>query len=371
MNFKENFLTNLSKIPISIISLVAIISCYGFLILYSANNGSFYPLASSQMMKFFIFMAIAIFIGCSLRADILYKISYPFFILNIGLLLFVHKFGHVAKGGARWLNVGFFKLQPSEIAKISIILFLARYFHDLKNKQQITIVNVIPPFLLCILPIILIIKQPDLGTGLICLGITIGLIFISGLKVRYFIGLIIAALCAAPILWSKLHDYQKKRILIFLNPNEDLLGAGYNIHQSKIAIGSGGVFGKGFLAGSQSHLYFLPEFQTDFAFALLCEEFGFMGAITLIGLYFLLILRYVFVSFNCNSVFAKMLVSGVALMLFLHCFINIGMVMGIMPVVGVPLPFISYGGTMIGVMLIGMGFVLNAEVNSGQKKYRS
>ena len=370
MNFKENFLTNLRSIPFSIIFLVCIISCYGFLVLYSANNGSFYPLAANQMIKFFIFMIIGIVIGCAVNSTFLYNISYPFFALNILLLLLVHKFGHIAKGGTRWLNIGILKIQPSELAKISIILFLARYFHDLKTQKRIELLDVIVPFFLCMLPITLIIKQPDLGTGIICLAITIGLIFISGLRLRYFIGLLAMFLCAAPILWSKLHDYQKKRILIFLNPNEDLLGAGYNIQQSKIAIGSGGFWGKGLLSGSQSHLHFLPEFHTDFAFALLCEEFGFVGASILMLLYFLLIVRYVIVIFNCNNIFAKMLVSGVALMLFLHCFINIGMVMGIMPVVGVPLPFISYGGTMIGVMLIGMGLVINIELNSWQKRYR-
>jgi rod shape determining protein RodA len=368
MHYKieHQFLTKIKKFPATLLLLPILLASFGSVVLYSASGGTLAPWADKQIATFIAFFIIALVVAL-INIKVIYHIAYPFFIVNIILLILVYKFGYSAMGATRWINLFGLRIQPSELAKISIILFLARYLHDLKLHKRITIRQTIIPIMLCLIPSALIIKQPDLGTAIICIAILGCIFFVAGLKIRYFIMLFVAICAAFPFFWYQLHEYQKKRILIFLNPENDLLGAGYNIHQSKIAIGSGGIWGKGFLAGTQSHLNFLPEFQTDFAFALLCEEFGFIGVIILLTLYFLLISRYVVVSANCSHVFGKVLVAGSASMIFLHCFINIAMVMGLLPVVGVPLPFISYGGTMMAVLLIGLGLVLNVHIHSNKK----
>ncbi|MCF8462935.1 MAG: rod shape-determining protein RodA [Rickettsiaceae bacterium] len=342
------------------------LALYGFLILYSASSGSDNYWLGKQVIISIFFLAIS-FLLVSTDTKIIYNLTYPFFIINLLLLLLVYKFGHSAMGATRWINIFGLKIQPSELCKISILLFLARYFHDLKIQNRLGLRHVILPIIICAIPIFFILIQPDLGTAIITAALTVTLIFIVGFDIKYFVASFVLLALALPILWQKLHTYQKQRLLTFLNPELDLLGAGYNIHQSKIAIGSGGFWGKGLIQGSQSHLSFLPEFHTDFAFALLAEELGFVGVTILILLYLTLISLYFIVAFNCANIFGKILVMGTATMLFLHCFINIAMVMGMMPVVGVPLPFISYGGTMTAVMLISTALVINVAVNSSQK----
>ncbi len=358
------------KIIFSILSVVCFLILYGFLILYSASSG----LENNWLLKQLIISSSFIAVGgliIFIDPKVFYKIAYPFFIINLLLLVIVYKFGYSAMGATRWINFFGMKVQPSELCKISIVLFLARYFHDLKIQHRLGIRHIIIPTIICFIPISFILIQPDLGTAIISALLTVSIIFVVGLDIKYFILSLLATILAIPILWQNLHNYQRQRILTFLNPEIDLLGAGYNIHQSKIAIGSGGIFGKGLIKGSQSHLSFLPEFHTDFAFALLSEELGFLGVVILIGLYLSLIILYFIVAFNSSNVFSKILVLGIATMIFLHCFINMAMVMGIMPVVGVPLPFISYGGTMTGVLLISTALVINIAINSSQKFYRN
>jgi rod shape determining protein RodA len=275
--------------------------------------------------------------------------------------------GHMGMGAQRWFAIGSVNLQPSEITKISVIIALAHYFHYHNPLEKRHFFYLIPPLLLMALPAFFIMRQPNLGTTTILVVTGITICFAAGVAWRYFIAAIIMGLTALPIMWNfVMHDYQKQRVLTFLNPEEDPLGTGYNIIQSIIAIGSGGLFGKGYLQGSQGQLDFLPEKQTDFIFTMLAEEFGFLGSATVILLYALLIGFTMSIALRCRHRFGALIATGMAAMLFLHLFINVGMSMGLLPVVGVPLPLFSYGGTMLVTILVGFGVLLNVWMHRGE-----
>jgi rod shape determining protein RodA len=266
-------------------------------------------------------------------------------------------------GAQRWINLGVFQLQPSEVMKIALVLALARYFNGLTYGEVGNLLNLIIPLAMVAMPALLVLRQPDLGTALMMIAGSGAIFFLAGVRIWKFLALIFAGLAAIPIVWQFLHAYQQKRILTFLNPESDPLGSGYHILQSKIALGSGGIFGKGFLKGSQSHLNFLPEKQTDFIFTMLAEEFGMVGALGLIGLY-VLVLAYGFaIAIRARSQFGRLVALGVSTTLFLYLFINVAMVMGLIPVVGVPLPMISYGGTAMLTMMTGLGLMLGVSVH--------
>jgi rod shape determining protein RodA len=359
----------LIKVPISVVALIALVSSIGFLMLYSAAQGSLFPWAAKQMLYFSVFMPVMLIVSI-VDIRIFYKYAYLFYCLVLLLLLAVHMLGYTAMGATRWINLGFIKLQPSELMKIAIIFALARYFHDLSFKN-IRLSHLIKPVIMLLIPALLIAKQPDLGTAIILVMLGGFMFFIVGVNKWVFIislGLISIAL---PFAWTLLHSYQQNRILTFLNPERDPYGAGYNIIQSKIAIGSGGFSGKGFIQGSQSQLQFLPEHQTDFIFTMLSEEWGFLGGLFLLFLYSLLVFYCYIIALNARSIFAKLMALGVCSMFFLHIFINIAMVMGIIPVVGVPLPLMSYGGTMMATMLIGFGLVINVHIHSKVNIHRA
>ena len=359
----------LIKVPISVVALIALVSSIGFLMLYSAAQGSLFPWAAKQMLYFSVFMPVMLIVSI-VDIRIFYKYAYLFYCLVLLLLLAVHMLGYTAMGATRWINLGFIKLQPSELMKIAIIFALARYFHDLSFKN-IRLSHLIKPVIMLLIPALLIAKQPDLGTAIILVMLGGFMFFIVGVNKWVFIislGLISIAL---PFAWTLLHSYQQNRILTFLNPERDPYGAGYNIIQSKIAIGSGGFSGKGFIQGSQSQLQFLPEHQTDFIFTMLSEEWGFLGGLLLLFLYSLLVFYCYIIALNARSIFAKLMALGVCSMFFLHIFINIAMVMGIIPVVGVPLPLMSYGGTMMATMLIGFGLVINVHIHSKVNIHRA
>jgi len=359
---KEKLARKIQRLPISIPLLISIICSYGFIILYSAGGGDLYPWAYKQMIIFATFLPISFLIAL-IDIRLILRLSYlPYFFVLI-LLIFVELFGKNAMGATRWINIGPLQLQPSEITKIAVVLMLAKYFHNLKMDQEFKVTNLILPVFAIFVPVILIVKQPDLGTGMVTLIVAVTMLFAAGVNLRYFVITGIAALSLSPVIWHFLHNYQKNRILVFLNPGKEQLGAGYNIIQSQIAIGSGGFFGKGLLSGTQSHLKFLPEYQTDFIFAFLSEELGFLGGFILLILYSLLIFTSLSLAANCKAKFTKLLIVGITTIFFCHIFINIGMVMGLLPVVGVPLPFISYGGTMMVSMLVGFGLVMNGYVN--------
>lgn len=352
--------SRLLEIPFNILLVTICTCCYGFIILYSSNNANFYPLLFKQIISFLIFLPITIIIAL-IDIKTIYKYIYFVFIFAIILLLAVNLIGYVAMGAKRWITFFFIRIQPSELMKSGLILAIARFCHDYRRYNQ----TILLPILLIIvmLPSALVIKQPDLGTGIILILVGTGMIFVAGINIKYFIIGLIITLFSCPIIWNNLHDYQKNRVLTFLMPERDSLGTGYNIIQAKIAIGSGGFLGKGFLQGTQSKLHFLPAHKTDFIFATLTEELGFAGGILLISLYISLIILYYIVIISCKSIFTKLITLGAVLTLFCHSVINIGMALGLMPVVGIPLPFISYGGSMLSTMLINTGLVLNCYVN--------
>jgi rod shape determining protein RodA len=270
--------------------------------------------------------------------------SYILFAVNIILLAMVLTVGSIRFGAKRWISFGLFSLQPSEFCKISFILAIAKYISD--NNERINSLTLLSASLLmCIIPSLLIIKQPDLGTALVFMPVLCAVLFVAGIRKRHLLYLFLTGLAGSPFLWNILKEYQKKRLLVFLNPNADPLGAGYTIIQSKIAVGAGGLFGKGWLSGTQNQLNFLPERHTDFIFSVIGEEWGFVGSAVVIIL-FLLLLRGLFsIADSTNDLKGKLLVSGIATMLWFHIFVNISMTIGLMPVVGIPLPFISYGGS--------------------------
>ncbi len=358
---KEKFLNKLRRIPILIPLFVSLICCYGFILLYSASGGDIEPWAYKQIVIFCIFMPIAILIAM-VDLRMIYHFAYPFYALTFILLIAVELFGKSAMGATRWIDLGLFTIQPSELTKVAIVLMLAKYFHD-NNKENLKLIDLIIPIIASLLPIALVIKQPDLGTGIITLLVVCAMFFAAGVRRLYFVVSGIAGIAAMPAIWFMMHGYQKNRVLTFLDPERDPLGAGYNIIQSKIAIGSGGLFGKGLLSGTQGHLRFLPEYQTDFIFSFLTEELGFVGGIVLLFLYAALIISSLSVASHCRSNFARLMAIGITTLFFSHVFINIAMVMGLLPVVGVPLPLVSYGRTMMVSMLIGFGFIMNSAVN--------
>ncbi len=293
-----------------------------------------------------------------------YRLAYPMYIFGILLLIAVAVAGHNALGATRWIRVAGINIQPSEIMKVFTVLALARYFYDIKAEKITNIPFMIPPVAIIVLPVLLIFKQPDLGTALILMIVGIIILFCAGIKKRYFTIAGVLTISAIPFLWIfVLYDYQKRRVLTFLNLENDPLGSGYNILQSKIAIGSGGLTGKGYLKGTQGQLNFLPEKQTDFIFTMLAEEAGFIGALTTILLYCALIFFGTKSALKVNHQFGKLTIIGIINILFIHMFVNIGMTSGLLPVVGAPLPLISYGGTITATMLIGFGFLLNSDLH--------
>ena len=350
------------RLPAKLIIFIILTNLVGICVLYSANDGIFYYVPMKQLMSFIIFMIMSCFIAL-IDLKKIYNYSYILYSISAIILIAIYVFGYKAMGATRWVNIMGLKLQPSEIMKIGVVLLLARYYHDIKNDRINELRHMLFPAISCAIPAFLVMKQPDLGTGIIILLILGIIIFAVGMQIKQILYLVCPVILISPLLWHALYDYQKKRISMFLNPESDPLGSGYNIIQSKIAIGSGGMLGKGYLKGSQSHLNFLPEHHTDFVFAGLAEELGFVGSMILLGLYFVIILESLSIAINSRSAFGKILVIGIISIFFSHIVINISMVSGLLPVVGIPLPFFSYGRTMLGMMLIGFGLIMNVHVH--------
>lgn len=346
----------------SLITLLAAIAGVGFLTLYSAAQGSLQPWAAKQMIRFAI--GVGLMIGVAL-IDIRFWIrhAYTFYAISLVLLVAVDLKGTIGMGAQRWIDLGFIQLQPSEIAKIAMILTLARYFHGATLQDIGRIPFLIPPVLMVLIPIGLVMKQPDLGTAMMLMMSSAAIFFMAGVRLWQFGVVISAGIGAIPLAWQFLHDYQKKRVVIFLNPDQDPLGAGYHITQSKIALGSGGLFGKGYMMGTQSRLNFLPEKQTDFIFTMFAEEWGMIGSLFLLALYMMLIIMGYAIAVRCRNQFGRLIALGMTTMFFLYFFINTAMVMGLVPVVGVPLPLISYGGTAMLSLLFGWGLVMGAYIH--------
>lgn len=345
-----------------LVLLVILIASVGFAMLYSAANGSWTPWAYRQAIRFAVGLGVMLTVAL-IDIRVWMRGAYLFYAGVLVLLFAVEVMGEIGMGAQRWIDLGVFQLQPSELMKIALVVVLARYFHGLTWDEVGNPLNLIPPLLMVAMPVVLVLRQPDLGTAIMLLLGAGAIFFLAGVRIWKFMTLLLIAVAAVPIAWQFLRGYQKQRILTFFDPTIDPLGAGYHILQSKIALGSGGLFGKGFLQGSQSHLNFLPEKQTDFIFTMLAEEFGMIGGLGLIGLY-MLVLTYGFaIAIRARSQFARLIALGVTTTLFLYVFINVAMVMGLLPVVGVPLPMISYGGTAMLTMMMGLGLLIGVSVH--------
>ena len=342
--------------------LICATASIGFLMLYSAANGHLEPWASRQMIRFGAGL-ILMFIVALTDIRIWLNLAYPLYAIALLLLGAVEVMGVIGMGARRWVDLGPFQLQPSEIMKIALILALARYFHNIGLEDVRKIRWLVAPILMVLAPAALVLRQPDLGTALMLTAGAGIVFFVAGVRLWKFALVIGTAIPAGFFAFGFLHDYQKKRVLTFLNPESDPLGAGYHILQSKIALGSGGVFGKGLLLGTQSHLNYLPEMRTDFIFSMLAEEFGMVGGLLLFALYILLIAYGYAIAYRSRNHFGKLLAIGMTGIFFLYIFINVAMVMGMVPVVGVPLPLISYGGTAMLTLLIGFGLIMSVYIH--------
>lgn len=362
----QTIFQKLQNLGWGLVFLITLLACVGFAALYSAAGGDFDPWASKQITRFLVGL-FGLIIVALIDVKIWYRLTYPIFIVGFILLIIVEIMGHTGMGAQRWINLGFIQLQPSEFMKIAVVMALARYFHAASKEEMKNFRFLLPAFILIMLPVGLVLLQPDLGTSLMIVMAGIAMIFLAGAPIWMFVlgGVITAS--SMPIAWYFMHDYQKRRVQTFLNPDSDPLGAGYHITQSKIAIGSGGIEGKGFLEGSQSRLNFLPEKQTDFIFTLWVEEWGFLGGAFLLGLIGLIFIGSILIALNCRHAFGRLLAMGLIVNFSLYVFINIAMVMGLIPVVGAPLPLVSYGGTSMLAALVGFGLILSCNIHRDSK----
>ncbi len=345
-----------------LVLLIVALASVGFAMLYSAANGSWEPWASRQMTRFGLGI-VAMFVIAVIDIRWWRRYAYLAYAAALALLVAVEFAGTVGMGARRWIDLGVVQLQPAELMKIALVLALARYFHGINHEDVARPVYLLVPVSMVAVPVVLVLRQPDLGTAILLLLGGAVIFFLAGVRIWKFVLVGLAGIASIPVLWAMLREYQRQRILTFLTPESDPLGAGYHILQSKIALGSGGVFGKGFLQGTQSHLNFLPEMQTDFIFTMFAEEFGLVGGLALLGLYALLIASSFAVALRARSQFGRLVAMGATTTFFLYVFMNIAMVMGLIPVVGVPLPLISYGGTAMLTVMIAFGLIMNVYVH--------
>lgn len=368
----KNVPTGLRKIlyvnwPLAV--LVVTVACIGFLMLYSVAGGSLEPWVDPQMKRFGAGFALMLALA---MVPIWFwrNISWLAYAVTLALLVAVEMFGSVGGGAQRWIDLGFFLLQPSELMKIALVMVLAAYYDWLPQQQTSRPIWVLIPLIMIMFPVYLVLTQPDLGTSILLVLAGGGIMFLAGVHWAYFagviasgVGLVTTVIKSRGTDWQLLADYQFRRIDTFLDPSSDPLGAGYHITQSKIALGSGGWTGRGFMQGTQSRLNFLPEKHTDFIFTTLAEEFGFIGGITLLGLYALIIVFCISTAITNRDRFSSLLTLGIAATFFLFFAVNMAMVMGLLPVVGVPLPLVSYGGSAMLILMLGFGMVQSAHVH--------
>lgn len=363
MQTEQSLMQKLGNLNWGLILLITVIAGIGFVALYSAAGGKFDPWASRQILRFIVGCVLMIMIAL-IDIRFWYRIAYPMYLIGLVLLIIVEFMGQIGMGAQRWINLGFIQIQPSELMKIALIVAMARYFHGASQDDMKRLSFLIVPALMMVLPIGLVLLQPNLGTATILAVDGVTMLFIAGAPLWiYFLGA--AGLVAlVPAVWMfYMHDYQKQRVLTFLDPESDPLGSGYHITQSKIALGSGGIDGRGFLQGTQSKLNFLPEKQTDFIFTLWAEEWGLLGGTLLLLLFGLVFLYCGWIAFRCRHAFGRFLVFGLMVNFSLYVFINVAMVMGLIPVVGIPLPLVSYGGTAMLACLAGFGLVMSASIH--------
>jgi rod shape determining protein RodA len=341
---------------------ICLLAAVGYAALYSASGGSTQPYANSQLWRFLIGLVMMLGIAM-VDIRIIEKLSWPSYLLGVLLLLVVMKFGHTGLGAKRWIDLGPIEIQPSELMKLFLSMALASYFKRATPEQTGNLIYVFPALMAILFPAGLILKEPNLGTAVITGSIGCAVMLGAGVRWWWFAIVIAVIAVSAPMLYHHLHDYQKARIDTFLNPGADPLGAGYNIIQSKIALGSGGWSGQGYLHGTQNQLNFLPEKQTDFVFTIIAEEFGFLGSIAVLGLLFSIMALALFTAITCSHTYGRLLALGIGMNFFLYCFVNLSMVMGLIPVGGVPLPLISYGGSALTAVMLGFGVLMSIHVH--------
>ncbi len=331
----------------------------GFVVLYSASGESF-PRVLGQLTNF-AFAVVVMWVAANIAPHYLMRVALPIYVVGLLLLVAVEVKGEIINGAQRWLNVGVANIQPSEMMKIAVPLAVAWYFD--RYEAILRLKDYCIAGFMVLVPVMLVAHQPDLGTAVLIAAAGFFVIFFAGLSWKILLGLAVSTLAFMPILWSLMHDYQRRRVLTLIDPSQDPLGAGYHTIQASIALGSGGVFGKGWLNGTQAHLDFLPERSTDFIFAVFGEEFGLFGNIVLVSLYLFVIGRGLFITFNASTLFSRLIAGAISLTFFIYIFVNMGMVSGILPVVGVPLPMISYGGTSLASVLFGMGILMSIHTH--------
>ncbi len=344
------------------VALIVLIGMTGILLLYSAGGKSWHPWAGPQLARFSVGLCLMLALALT-DIRVWLKLAYPIYGVVLLMLIVVEAIGHIGMGAQRWINLGFIVIQPSELMKIALVLSLSKYFHCLSLEDVGQPIKLVFPLAMVALPVGLVLMQPNLGTALLLTLASGAIFFAAGVRWWKFVIVIVAAAAILPFAWDHLHDYQKARLMTFMNPGSDPLGHGYNIMQSKIAMGSGGLFGRGFAQGTQSQLQFLPEKHTDFIFVVLAEEFGMLGALALLAMYFLLIGYGIIIALTTHNQFGRLAAFGLSVTLFLYVFVNVAMISGLIPVVGIPLPLVSYGGTAMLTLLIGCGLLLSISLH--------
>ena len=339
---------------------LALTLALGVTVVYSASGGSSLERVMGQGRNLAVAF-VALWVCAHIHPQLLMRMAVPLYVAGLALLIGVALFGDIRNGARRWLNLGFTTVQPSEVMKIGVPLMLAWYFH--RREEGLRLLDFAVAAIVLALPVGLIVRQPDLGTALLIFASGFFVIFLAGLSWKVIGSMAVAGAASLPFLWSMLHDYQRRRVLTLLDPMQDPLGAGYHIIQSTIAIGSGGILGKGWLNGTQAQLDFVPERSTDFILAVFGEEFGLVGNVVLVMLYFLIIVRGLMIAAHASTVFSRLVAGAITLTFFTYAFVNMGMVTGILPVVGVPLPMMSYGGTALLSMLAGFGILMSISTH--------
>ena len=365
LNSELSFFQKIKEIDYILLICIILLSIISLLVMYSTDGGEVLYHTKSHFSKLVVFFPLTILIAF-FNIRHWHTFGYIFYFLILLLLFYVSFFGLKASGSQRWMDLYLFVLQPSELMKIAVILCLAKYYHRIKIENVNTFTSITLVLSIIFVPIILVISQPDLGTSVLIALSGLIILWLGGVKIKYFVYSFITFLISLPFIISFLKPYQKLRILTFLDPDRDPLGAGYQIIQSKIAIGSGGLEGKGFLKGTQSYLDFLPEKHTDFIFTLFSEEFGFIGSVGLLILYTIIIFRIIRIGALSRSNFSKLFCFGFAFSIFIYIVVNLSMVLGLLPIVGSPLPIMSYGGSSMLATMIGFGIVLSAKINRKQ-----
>ena len=359
----QRFVDKIMAFDFTLFFLILLLGIISLFAMYSSERGSFSYYTQNHLYRFSVFFLLFIMVSF-FKIQFWYKSAYIFYFIILTLLFAVDFFGVTASGSKRWINLFFINLQPSELMKVSLIIFLARYYNKIPLQNVNNIKYILIPFLSFLIPVILVVSQPDLGTAVLIAISGLVVIWLTGFRLKYFFYSFLVFISLIPVGISFLKPYQKSRILTFFNPERDPLGAGYQIIQSKIAVGSGGIFGKGFLQGSQSYLDYLPEKHTDFIFTLYSEEFGLIGSLILLTIYALIIYRIALIGSQSRNNFARLFCFGFAAAFFVYVSVNMAMVLGLVPIVGAPLPILSYGGSSMLAVMLGLGIVMSCKIHN-------